>query len=115
MPLTVLAASLRSLLMMVIRLAHLGFRSTLLKTEAELGLGTGMPGCGSGSGKGWVPGRVRSGWKSPSLGWEPGALVPESERKTRDQYGTFAIAWWEGMGVAKAGTGRQGGGGGRWP
>ena len=99
MPLTVLAASLRSLLMMVIRLAHLGFRSTLLKTEAELGLGTGMPGCGSGSGKGWVPGRVRSGWKSPSLGWEPGALVPESERKTRDQYGTFAIAWWEGMGV----------------
>lgn len=38
MPLTVLAASLRSLLMMVIRLAHLGFRLTLLKTEAEFGL-----------------------------------------------------------------------------
>lgn len=85
MPLTVLAASLRSLLMMVIRLAHLGFRSTLLKTEAELGLGTEMPGCGLESGKGWVPGRAGSGWKSPSLGWEPGTLVPESKRQTRDQ------------------------------
>ena len=50
MPLTVLAAPLRSLLMMVIRLAHLGFISTLLKTEAELGLGTAMPRGGWGPG-----------------------------------------------------------------
>lgn len=57
---TVLAASLRSLLIMVIRLAHLGFRMALLKTEAELRLALPSRDMAQGL-EGWVPETARSG------------------------------------------------------
>lgn len=51
MPLAVLAAPLRSLPMMAIRLARLGFRITLLETEAVLArAGAAEAGYGSGPG-----------------------------------------------------------------
>lgn len=50
-----------------------GIQTDTSQDRGRIWAGTAMPGCGSGTGKGRVPERGRSGWKSPSLGWEPAA------------------------------------------